>query len=461
MRAGACNRLGLRVLGCAGLLAAALAVATTPPASALPAYGVNDLKSEGIAGGDADSLDWNGLADLSTMGSSGMGLYRARFRQDAVARGGWAQLDNLVRQASLRGVTVLPVLINMPGEAYTPPRSAAERAAFGAFAAEAARRYGPNGTLWAVCDCPALPISVWEVWNEQNVPAFWDQPDPVLYGQLLSATRAALRQADPAARILFGGLADLSGDRSERGIQPPEFLRQTIAVTGPAGFDAVALHTYNANPDGALQGLGETVAALVRFGGAGPGGAPRHQVWVDEFGHWTQADDVGTPVSDEEAASDGRQRSWLERMLAGLDQRRSAWNLGPTMWYAMRDVPTSLFHRIGVQRTGQDERLGLRRTNSDDTDAGAKPSWGIYSLAARNAAPVPMPPLLGATPSRAAPPSKRAAARKRRRAARRCKRRVRVTARGRVRRVSRRVRCKRPKRARKHRRSAAQLRRAR
>ena len=50
-------------------------------------------------------------------------------------------------------MTIQPVLINMPGDVYTPPRTAAARAEFASYAEAAARRYGPKGTLWATCNC--------------------------------------------------------------------------------------------------------------------------------------------------------------------------------------------------------------------------------------------------------------------------------------------------------------------
>jgi hypothetical protein len=84
-------------------LLAALALLLTLPASAaaLPAFGHNALRAEGLA-------DFGvGLFDLEQMSRMNAGLYRARFRQDRVGSNGsytnWAQLDNLARQASVRG----------------------------------------------------------------------------------------------------------------------------------------------------------------------------------------------------------------------------------------------------------------------------------------------------------------------------------------------------------------------
>ena len=89
---------------------------------------------------------------------------------------------------------------------------------------------------------------------------------------------------------------------------------------------------------------------------------------MNEFGRPT-ADDPATP-EDEAAASELTQRDWLNTILDGLEPRRSSWNLGPLMWYSLRDshAATASWHR-----------QGLRRTTADDADGGAKPSWDAYA----------------------------------------------------------------------------------
>src|SRR5215216_1717230 len=146
---------------------AAPAGATHTPEHVLPAFGVGALRAEFLADFPL------GLEDLERMGQARLGLYRARFREDQVLVDGsysdWARLDNLARAAALSGVALQPVLINMPLEVYTPPKTHAERVRFGECAAAANRRYGPDGSFWAECGCPRLPITVWEVWNEPNI----------------------------------------------------------------------------------------------------------------------------------------------------------------------------------------------------------------------------------------------------------------------------------------------------
>ena len=372
----------------AALAAAFAAAAAVGPADAsaqtVPAYGMGALKAEWQAG-DGTWPDVNGIADLQLMGDAKIGLYRARFRRDRVLADGtyseWRQLDQLAREASVRGVTLAPVLIDMPGETYTPPKTSAARAGFAAFAQAAAQRYGPTGSFWLGCGCPKRPVKIWEVWNEPNIAPFWDVPDPVLYGYLLRDVRAALRKVDPDARIVFGGLAYPTSYSSTR-YDPLAFLRQAIATVGQNKFDALAVHVYRADAASNVDTLiASTVATLRTYGGTQTNGAPRHQLWLNEFGRPTALDNPST-ATDERAKSEAAQAAWLDAMLNGLLPHRTDWNLGPFMWYSMRDASSP---------TASWLRQGLRRTNPDDTDAGPKPAWDRFTSRSRIGAALPLP----------------------------------------------------------------------
>jgi polysaccharide biosynthesis protein PslG len=357
----------------AGLALPATAAASHTSTHILPAYGIGALKTEWQAG-DGTTADPNGLADLKLMGDNGMTMYRARFRRDRVLANGsyseWRQLDQLTREASLQGVTLQPVLIDMPGEVYTAPKTTSARRSFASFAEAATRRYGPNGSFWSSCGCPSRPIKVWEVWNEANMYPYWDLPNPSQYGQLVKEVRSKLRRADPTARILLGGLAYGGGYNTTTRLEPNAFLRSVIQTTGRNGFDALALHSYHTSAiNGVNTAIGGTVNTLKTYGGTEANGSPRHQVWINEFGRTTRYDDPATPDVNEQATSEESQRQWLENFLTTLLPHRSDWNLGPVMWYSLRN---------SHEPTENWLRLGLRHTNADDTDGGVKPAWGGY-----------------------------------------------------------------------------------
>ena len=350
-----------------------------PPApSAVSAYGLNSLSAEWLAESQL------GVGDLGRMSNAKIGTYRARFRQDEVLSGGtysnWTRLDNLAKQAALKNVTLAPVLINLPGENYTAPTTDTERTDFGAFAKAAALRYGPNGSFWPGCGCTAHPIRVWELWNEENITEFWDQPDAVQYAKLLQVVRGQLRGVDSGARIMIGGLA-----YGGTGISPNQFLKTVIQTAGANSFDALALHSYHFVASDGVSAIGDTVATLKQSAGTTAGGAARQQVWVNEFGHRTALDDPNT-AANEELASETPQRDWLNAFLDGLLPHRSDWNLGPVFWYSLRDAKDA-----AARPSEAWLRLGLRRTNPDDSDGGAKLAWDAYVARSGSAAGLPLP----------------------------------------------------------------------
>lgn len=377
------RRLALCTVCAVALLAVPARAATT----SVSAFGIGSLKSEWLAGYNGSAgLDPNGLFDLSLAGQNGLKLYRARFRQDQVKSNGsytqWTMLDNLVRQAALRDVTIEPVLINMPGETYTPPVTSSARTDFGNFVTAAVRRYGPSGSYWPACGCTAHPIQVWEVWNEENDAPYWNPPSPSQYGALLTLVRSKLRAVDAGARILMGGLAYPSTPGPTK-MEANSFLQQTIAAAGANSFDAVGVHLYASDPNRGVNTLVQgTINTLKTFAGTS-NGAPRQQVWVNELARSTVLDDPATSA-DEAAASQSSQRDWLDQVLGLLLPKRASWNLGPVMWYALRDYK---------QPTTASLRYGLRLTNADDTDAGPKPAWDDYAARAAGAARLPLPAL--------------------------------------------------------------------
>src|SRR3954470_4150185 len=381
-----------------GLAVALLVVSNTvavPARADVSAYGMGALKAEWLAGYNGGSgIDVRGLFDLDLMRDANVKLYRARFRQDQVLSNGtysqWTMLDNLAKQAALRDVTLQAVLINMPGEQYTPPTTDAARGSFADFAAAAARRYGPGGAFWPGCGCPQHPVRVWEVWNEPNVSGFWNPPSPHDYALLLQAVKSKLRQADPGARIMFGGLAYPSSPNGTTRLEPDGFLQSVIATVGPDGFDALALHSYHASASAGVSAIGATVATLETYAGTDANGPPRQQVSVNEFGKPTLPDNPSTTTLNEQQTSEAAQQDWLNVFLDALLPNRSAWNLGPVFWYSLRDAATP---------TATWQRLGLRHTNPDDSDGGPKPAWTAYTARSNSAADLPLPTALVATPS--------------------------------------------------------------
>lgn len=76
------------------------------------------------------------------------------------------------------------------------------------FVFTAVNRYKPGGLLAQANNWPAgKGVTHWEMWNEPDLPFFWDGTTAD-YARLLKVGYLAVQQADPAAKVLFGGLAN-------------------------------------------------------------------------------------------------------------------------------------------------------------------------------------------------------------------------------------------------------------
>ena len=194
----------------------------------------------------------------------------------------FSAIDQLVNDAAERGLTVLPTILGAPtwdGQTYKAGLVAVPRkdGPFAAFAKALVRRYGPNGSFWAtyphVYGSPD-PIEMWQIWNEPNIPAFWPpQPYYSRYLALLRAARAAIKSADPTAKIVLAGLPNYSWLE----------LARIYSYKGARSlFDVVAVHPYTRTPAGVI-----TILSLVRQ-------------FMDQFGDAAKpllADEVSWPSS--------------------------------------------------------------------------------------------------------------------------------------------------------------------
>jgi len=189
------------------------------------------------------------------------------------------RFDPLVRNAAVRGITVLPVLTTAPawaakypGDFASPPAGTAD---YAEFVRAAVQRYGPEGSFWAENTAvPRRPIRAWQIWNEPNLRSSWsDRAWTRPYVALLRAARRAAKGADPNARIVLAGLANFSW-RSLAAIYRVDGSRRL--------FDRVAIHPYTAEVAGIGTILRRARRAMNRNGDR------RKRLLVTEFG-WPSA----------------------------------------------------------------------------------------------------------------------------------------------------------------------------
>jgi hypothetical protein len=175
--------------------------------------------------------------------------------------------DTIVGAAAQRGLTILPVVLFTPQWAaapitvvgsYADPASAAT---FAAFTTVLVQRYGPHGTYWRTHPgVRAVPIRMWQIWNEPNLALYWYEKFPDAYVDLVHAAHDAIRKVDPGAKIVLAGM-------------PNESWKAVASIYSVPGagryFDVVAAHPFTARPQGVITILQLVRDAMNRAGDTG------------------------------------------------------------------------------------------------------------------------------------------------------------------------------------------------
>jgi polysaccharide biosynthesis protein PslG len=237
------------------------------------------------AGGGLQNEDAAMLAsDLDADQAAGVKWLRidinwAQIQADGPASYDWSQIDAVVQGAEQRGMNVLGVLV------YTPSwdRPAGTDAT-----------YGPSPSSYAafssvaVAHYSAMGVHAYEIWNEENqVNAWTPAPSPSAYTALLQAAYPAIKQADPNATVVTGGLAPSPTDGTN--YAPTDFLSDIYADGAKGYFDAVGMHPYcwsatRGDQDGSsawyqMYGAATSIRSIMVAHGDGG-----ERIWGTEYG---------------------------------------------------------------------------------------------------------------------------------------------------------------------------------
>ncbi|MBJ7470137.1 MAG: beta-galactosidase [Solirubrobacteraceae bacterium] len=275
---------------------------------------------------------------LDAQSKAGVDLIRQPFRWNEIEpkKGAYnfELYDRLVGRAADAGITILPIVFGVPkreaskkkkGVRVTatttmPPKS---NARFAKYAAKLVQRYGTTGTFWA--ENPTVtkrPITEWQIWNEPNLPPYWGgKPDAKAYAKLLTVTAAAVRKADPSARVLTGGMPE-----SKIGVPLKTFVRQLAKAAGPGSYDVLAVHPYAKTAAGVIAGA-EAAQKAATINGKKPA------IWITECG-WA----TGRLGSDF-TVSEKKQAELIAELVRLSAAKADALNLQGVVYYAWRDVP--------------------------------------------------------------------------------------------------------------------------
>lgn len=341
----------------AGLLAVLVAAPGAQAARVVP---------RGFIGVDADGPAVDGTVPLdgetARMAAAGVETLGTSFdwasaQPDENGPIDYTVTDRVVLSAARKRIRVFPVVIQAPrwarvhpGEQFSPPDSPA---AYAAYAGGLVRRYGPGGSFWAEHpDVPTMTIHDWQVWNEpagadqdDRGSVFWVDPGhpfTTRYIALLRAAHAAIKAADPKARVVLAGLVGQSW----------ETLRIIYNAGARPFFDAVSLHPYTADVSNVVR-IVQFVRTLMN-----KRGDKRKPILVTEVA-WP-AFDVRSVRKAGRARTQKVQSSWLAAVYRTLIRQRRHFGIQRILWYSWmtRDASrTYAFDYTGLVRLESGNRV--------------------------------------------------------------------------------------------------------
>jgi hypothetical protein len=280
----------------------------------------------------------------------------------------FARTDDVVAGAAVSGIDLLPIVMyaprwarRSPGAVASPPERASD---YAAFLKQLVARYGPSGSFWSERpDLPRRPIRRWQIWNEPHLPYQWAVPSggkgrfPRGYVALLRAAHAALRRADPGARVVLAGLTNDSWN----------YLRALYRSGARRFFDVAAIQTYTSGPAQVLMALRRFRAVM---SAAGDG---RKKLMLTEMS-WPAARGRTRVPSYHRylVTTDAGMASKLSEAYRLLARDRRRFRIAGVYWYtwASSYAPGSIFSYSGLGRF-------------DGGRYAPKPAWRAYRRSAR------------------------------------------------------------------------------
>jgi hypothetical protein len=306
-------------------------------------------------------------ADFKLMREAGvtsvrLPLYWTVVQPDAptVKDADWSGFDREVTLAAEAGIRVMPFVWGSPEWVAPqvidlPVRSSWQRWGWTKLLREAVQRYGPDGSLWEENpELEFLPIHRWEIWNEQNIVTFADEPDPAAFATLIRISGRVLHRFDPDSQVILGGFFGrplqvppnvASGDYLSR------FYR---ARNVKQYFDGVALHPYVARAE-AMRAQIENLRRIMRVHNDA-----RTPLYVTELGWGSRS---GPTRWERGLYGQARQ---LSRAFSMLSAQRLRWRIGGAWWFTWTDEGGScaFCHSAGLLTENRQAKPSWYRFNA-------------------------------------------------------------------------------------------------
>lgn len=231
-------------------------LAISPTADLSPAVALAQVGKSIFGVEVIQSVNDNSLQHLQTLGVSW--LRKPALSWEAVestpGERNWqaiSELESELASASAAGLDILLIVRHTPGWAQLPQGlphcnrlDPARLPEFAAFLRDVVTRYSQ----------PPFNVRYYELWNEPDVSpeitpneymgCFGDESDPFYggasYAQMLQAVYPIVKQANPDAQIVVGGLLLFSPDTP-----PGHFLEGILSAGGGDFFDGISYHAYD------------------------------------------------------------------------------------------------------------------------------------------------------------------------------------------------------------------------
>jgi hypothetical protein len=257
----------------------------------------------------------------------------------------WSSFDALVSAARARHLNVDPILDQVPEWArrsscrtdYNCPPT--DDSQFAAFAGAAAAHFGPMG------------VDTWEIWNEPNIAAWYPNPDPAAYDQLLVDTSKAIRAVQPHAFLVLGGLAAVPTNPSQHYMSAYDFIAAVGKLGGTHYVNAVGYHPYSlpVMPSAATNFANISSTPYNLISALSMAGTPSVSIWITESGASVTA--ASTDPSAAQAVTQQAEQVQAAYATDLVQTVAANAHVDADFWYADQDDPPDKLY------------YGLRRSN--------------------------------------------------------------------------------------------------
>lgn len=257
LRSGLATTLALCLL----LTVSQMSIATSAPAKATSDSNSQPISPFPIFGMELSQI-LPGSDPALVKGAGALWVRRAGISWRAIepeqGQRNWDAVANLeaeFRVAAEQGLVLIVVVRETPpwaqqmaGHSCGPVRQD-KLGAFGAFMKDLVARY-PSVRFWEIWNEPDIDPrlvpadSLWGCWGNQSDPYYGGG----YYAEMLKAVYPQMKQAQPGAQVLVGGLlldCDPRNPPAGKNCRPSRFLEGILRAGGGDFFDGVAFHAYD------------------------------------------------------------------------------------------------------------------------------------------------------------------------------------------------------------------------